>query len=51
MLLLPDTDETLAADELKQMVMDVNRTQVAPEEVLSDSLYRYDAVRKEVMKI
>lgn len=50
-LLLPDTDETLAADELKQMVMDVNRTQVAPEEVLSDSLYRYDAVRKEVMKI
>lgn len=28
--------------ELKSMIVQVNRTQVAPEEVLTDSLYRYD---------
>lgn len=28
--------------ELKKMIVEINGTQVAPEEVLSDSLYRYD---------
>lgn len=28
-------------DELKSMVKDINETQVAPEEVLSDSVYYY----------
>lgn len=34
--------------ELKAMIMQVNKTQVAPEEVLSDSLYRYDRRKRRV---
>ena len=34
--------------ELKSMIVQVNRTQVAPEEVLTDSLYRYDRGKKRV---
>ena len=34
--------------ELKAMIVQVNRTQVAPEEVLTDSLYRYDRRKKRV---
>lgn len=37
--------------ELKDMVVQVNKTQVAPEEVLSDSLYRYDRLKKRVEKV
>lgn len=33
---------------LKEMIGDVNRTQVEPEEVLSDNLYYYDRVEKTV---
>lgn len=33
---------------LKEMIADVNSTQVAPEEVLSDSLYYYDHIHKNV---
>lgn len=39
-ILLPDTGAP-SAEELKRMVREVNDTQVAPEEVLSYSLYRY----------
>ena len=39
-ILLPDTGAP-SAEELKKMVREVNDTQVAPEEVLSYSLYRY----------
>ena len=31
---------------LKEMIFDVNRTQVEPEEILSDSLYYYDRTNK-----
>lgn len=34
--------------ELKSMIVQVNRTQVAPEEVLTNSLYRYDRGKKRV---
>ncbi len=34
--------------ELKSMICQVNRTQVAPEEVLTDTLYRYDRTKKRV---
>ncbi len=47
-LILPG-DGGWPPEELKRMIMEVNRTQVAPEDVLSDSLYYYDAVRKEVV--
>jgi hypothetical protein len=36
------------ADELKNMIAEVNSTQVPPEEVLSDSLYYYDYSEKRV---
>lgn len=47
-ILLPYDGEKSAA-ALKKMIYEVNRTQVAPEEVLSDSLYYFDSVRKEVV--
>lgn len=46
-ILLSDTGKEKPA-ELKAMIVQVNRTQVAPEEVLSDSLYRYDRKEKRV---
>lgn len=46
-ILLADTG-TGSAGELKKMVTEVNCTQVAPEEVLSDSLYYYDSTDKRV---
>lgn len=46
-ILLPDSGRE-KPEELKAMIMQVNRTQVAPEEVLSDSLYRYDRRKKRV---
>ena len=47
-ILLPDKEEVFA-DELKQMVFIVNSTQVAPEEVLTNNLYYYDAGKKEII--
>lgn len=49
-ILLPD-DGTNLAEELKGMIHEVNRTHVAPEEVLSDSLYYYDLTKKEIVMI
>lgn len=46
-ILLPDSGKETPGD-LKSMIVQVNRTQVAPEEVLSDSLYRYDRRKKSV---
>lgn len=40
-ILLPDQGKE-APEQLKDMIAEVNRTQVAPEEVLSDNLYYYD---------
>lgn len=46
-ILLPDSGAELKA-ELKSMIHDVNRTQVLPEEVLSDSLYYFDGEEKKL---
>lgn len=46
-ILLADTGAG-SAGELRKMVAEVNSTQVAPEEVLSDSLYYYDSTDKRV---
>lgn len=40
------TDSGVDAEELKNIVHVINETQVAPEDVLSDSLYYYDRVEK-----
>ena len=40
-LIVPFND-ALDAGQLKQMVHEVNSTQVAPDEILSDSVYIYD---------
>ena len=47
-ILLPDDGE-IVPDELKKMVAEVNRSYVAAEEVLTDSLYYYDMQKKEVV--
>lgn len=41
-LLIPDNGE-IAADALKDMVVDVNATQVSQEEKLTDNVYHYDS--------
>ena len=46
-ILLADNGR-LEPDELKKMISEVNRTQVAPEDVLSDNLYYYDFKDKRV---
>lgn len=40
-IIVPADDEQLRADYLQNMVEDINRTHVEPEEVLSDHIYRY----------
>lgn len=47
-ILLPDMGSE-DSEELKKMIREVNSTQVAPEEVLSDTLYRYDRAEKRVV--
>lgn len=49
-LLLPD-DKAQDYDFYRQMVSEVNRTQVDPEEVLSFNLYRYDREKAEIEAI
>lgn len=46
-ILLPETGME-AVDALREMISEVNRTCVAPEEVLSDNLYYYDFTEKKV---
>lgn len=41
LILVKDNGE-MSAEEFQRMVMEINRTQVAPEEVLSDEVYSYD---------
>lgn len=46
-ILLPE-DCVKKADSLIRMVREVNRTQLEPEEVLSDTVYYYDRKKKEI---
>lgn len=41
-------DGMLPEEAMKEMIYDINRTQVEPEEMLSDSLHYYDAEKKEI---
>lgn len=41
-LLLPECPEEKKAAELREIVMEINRTELAPEEVLTDSVYCFD---------
>jgi len=47
LIILPD-DTGVDPDYLKDMICEVNATQVGPEDKLSDSLYFFDAVKKMV---
>lgn len=49
-LLLPD-DQARGYDFYKEMVREVNTTQVDPEEILSFNLYRYDRGKGEIEEI
>lgn len=46
-ILLPE-DKVNRSENLLQMVLEVNRTQLAPEEVLSDAVYYYDRESDEI---
>ena len=46
-ILLPE-DKVSSSENLLTMVMEVNRTQLAPEEVLSDAVYYYDRKSGEI---
>ena len=46
-ILLPE-DCVKKADHLIRMVSEVNRTQLEPEEVLSDAVYYYDREKREI---
>ncbi len=45
-LILPKNGALVGSHELRAMVDDVNRTHVAPDEVLTDNVYEYDARSK-----
>lgn len=49
-ILLPDS-RTEDPVQLKSMIYEVNRTQLEPEEVLSDSLYYYERLEKNIKMI
>lgn len=50
-VILLAVDERADPRELKEMILQVNSTQVALEEVLSNSLYKYDRIEKHIEKI
>jgi hypothetical protein len=43
-IIIVPVDSNMIAGNLKDMVLDINRTQVAPDEVLSDSVYYFDRI-------
>ena len=49
-VLIVPKKEDLKLEELETMVQEVNATQVAPNEVLSDHVYEYDAETKEIFR-
>ena len=49
-LLIPDTGNTnMSVSDLTNMVKEVNATQLAPDEILSDNVYYYDRTEKKLM--
>lgn len=46
-ILIKDSGE-MNAEELRRVVMEINRTQVAPEDVLSDEVYSYDYTKQKL---
>ena len=50
LLLVPDTGNTnMSVSDLTNMVKEVNATQLAPDEILSDNVYYYDRSQKKLM--
>jgi hypothetical protein len=47
-LLIPAKDDEMNADELRQMVREVNDTQLALNEILSYHVYRYSQETEEI---
>ena len=45
-ILMKDSGENVK--ELRRVVMEINRTQVAPEDVLSDEVYSYDYIEQKL---
>lgn len=49
-ILVPETEES-SVEDFASMVCDVNKTYVAPTEVLSNSVYYYDRKTEQVNKV
>ena len=44
-------DEGHTPEELNEMVAEVNRTQVSPQEILADHVYYYSPDRREIIQV
>ena len=49
LLIIVPESKALDADEMSEMVVEINETQVEPEEVLSDHAYFYQREEKKLM--
>jgi hypothetical protein len=49
MILLPGESLLVPVAEVNEMIRDINRADVAPKDVLSETLYRYDPERDEIV--
>ena len=50
-LILVPFRKDISVSALKNMIYEVNHTQLGPEDVLSDSLYAYDGNDKRIIKL
>ena len=50
-VILVPADETVSKEALWEIVTDINRTQVAEEEILADSVYYYDRKKDRILWI
>lgn len=50
-VILVPADQEIGHEELREIVTEVNRTQVAEDEVLADSVYYYSAVKDEILRL
>ncbi|MGN1023070.1 MAG: DUF5688 family protein [Lachnospiraceae bacterium] len=49
MILLPGENLLVPVAEVNEMIRDINRSDVAPKDILSETLYRYDPARDEIV--
>jgi len=50
-LILVPVGEDRDREHLEEMVKEINQTQVAMEEILSDTVYNYESIRDELLEM